>query len=128
MHHNELEDIPANSASEAMKDLALRSHMTRVRILLQDHAHVVNQGHRILELSRRLTSSVELRIPNEDWLDYAENFMLVDQYGYVHRELATRYEATADFHAPLKVQRFRARFDEIWETARPASELRRLYL
>ncbi len=112
----------------ALKDLAVRSHQTRIRILLQDHAQVVGQGHRIIELARRLTSSIEIRIPSEEWLDYPKNFMLVDQHGYVHRELATRYEATADYHAPLRVQKLRARFDGIWDCALVDSELRRLYL
>ncbi len=112
----------------ALKDLAVRSQQTRIRILLQDHARVVSQGHRIIEFARRLTSSIEIRVPSEEWLDYPKNFMLVDLYGYVHRELATRYEATADYHAPLRVQKLQARFDRIWECAQVDSELRRLYL
>ncbi len=112
----------------ALKDLALRSRLARARVLLQDHTRAVSQGHRIIELSRRLTSRIEIRVPGEDWLDYPENFMLIDQYGYVHWELATRHKTTADYHAPLRVQKLRMRFDEIWESALVDGELRRLYL
>ncbi len=113
---------------DGLKELALRSHLSRIRILLQDHIRVVRQGHRVIELARRLTSSLEIRVPSEDWLDHPENFLLADQYGYLHRELATRYQASADYHAPLVVQKLRLRFDEIWESAQADSELRRLYI
>jgi hypothetical protein len=111
-----------------LQALATRSRGSRIRILLQDHDAVVKQGHRIVELARRLTSSVEIRLPASDWTDYPENFLLADDYGVVHQSLASSYEATADFHAPLKVRRLRAQFDEIWETAEPDTELRRLHL
>jgi hypothetical protein len=113
---------------DGLRELALRSSLSRIRILLQDHRRVVRQGHRVIELARRLTSSLEIRVPSEDWLEHPENFLLADQYGYLHRELSTRYLAAADYHAPLVVRRLRLRFDEIWETAQADSELRRLYI
>ena len=113
---------------DAVKALALRSHTSQIRILLQDHERVVKQGHRLIELVRHLSSSTEIRIPHGDWLSHAENFLLADRYGYVHRDLATRYEATADYYAPLEVQHMLNRFEEIWEGAQVDTELRRLYL
>lgn len=111
-----------------VRELALRSGASRIRILLQDHERVVKQGHRLIELVRHLSSSAEIRIPHEDWLNLPENFMLADQYGYVHRKLATRHEATADYYAPLEVLHMRKLFDEIWESGQVDAELRRLYL
>jgi len=113
---------------DAVKALALHSRTSRIRILLQDHERVIKQGHRLIELMRQLSSSAEIRVPQGDWLSHAENFLLADRYGYVHRELASRYEATADYHAPLEVLHMQNRFDEIWESAQVDSELRRLYL
>jgi len=113
---------------QGVKELALRSRASRIRVLLQDHERVVKYGHRLIELVRHLSSSAEIRIPHEDWRSHMENFMLADRYGYVHREQATRYEATADYYAPLKARRLREKFDEIWEGGQVDSELRRLYL
>lgn len=113
---------------DALKALALRSRFSRIRILLQDHEPVVRRGHRVIELARRLTSSLEIRIPADDWLEHPENFLLADQTGYLHRELANRYQASADFHAPLVVRKLRKQFDEIWDSAQADSELRRLYI
>jgi hypothetical protein len=112
----------------ALRRLALRSRFSRIRILLQDHERVVKQGHRIIELTRRLVSSIEVRTPSEEWQDLAENYLLADGDGYVRWEHGTRYEAMADYHAPLVVRPLQARFDEIWESAEVSSELRRLYL
>jgi hypothetical protein len=111
-----------------VRALALHGRHSRIRILLHDHGPAVKQGHRLVELIRRLSSSIEIRIPGDDWRDLAENFLLADGRGFVHRELGTRYEATADYHAPLRVRLLRARFDDIWETAQSDPELRRLYI
>ena len=111
-----------------LKELTLRSRLSRIRILLQDHEQVVKHGHRIVELVRRLSSSAEIRIPPEDWLEHPVNFLLADQYGYVKREASSDYAATADYFAPLAVRRMGSLFDSIWETSQADSELRRLYL
>lgn len=113
---------------DALRELALRGAQSRIRILLQDPAGVARQGHRILELARRLTSRIELRRPAEEWLNHPENFLLADSGGYVHWELWNRYEASADYQAPLQVRRLRAQFDAIWDTGEPDPELRRLHL
>jgi hypothetical protein len=111
-----------------LKALALRSRFSRIRILLQDHEPVLKHGHRIVEFVRRLSSSAEIRIPPEDWVDYPVNFVLADQYGYIKREVFSDYEATADYFAPLAVRRMRSLFDGVWEISQADPELRRLYL
>jgi hypothetical protein len=113
---------------DGVKALALRSGMSRVRILLQDHGPVLAQGHRLIELARRLSSSVEIRTPPQEWSDHAENFLLADEIAYLHHQEAGNYAATADFFAPLATQRLLRRFDEVWEASQVDSELRRLHL
>lgn len=111
-----------------LKGLALRSRFSRIRILLQDPSRVMQRGHRLIELARRLTSSIEIRVPSPDWLDYPESFLLADQWGYVHCLLSTRYEAMADYHAPLLVQHLQSCFEEIWTTGQVSTEMRSLHL
>jgi hypothetical protein len=113
---------------DAVKSLALRSGMSRVRVLLQDHGPVLAQGHRLIELARRLSSSIEIRVPPTDWLDAPESYLLADRVGYLHRDDATAYRASADFHAPLETERLQRRFDDIWEASQADGELRRLHL
>ena len=111
-----------------LKALALRSRTSHIRILLQDNDKAIKQGHRIIGLARRLTSSLEIHTPAADWLEHAENFLLIDDCGFIHQTLATSHEATASYQAPLKVQRLRAEFEHIWDSSEGDSELRRLYL
>lgn len=113
---------------DALKELALRGRTSQIRILLQDHEPAVQRGHRLLELARRLTSKIEIRRPGVDWLHFPESFLLIDDSGYVHRELSTRYEASADYHAPLTVRHLRKQFDAIWETSEENPEMRRLHV
>jgi hypothetical protein len=108
--------------------LATRSRHSRIRILVQNPEPAIKQGHRLIELARRLTSSIDIRVPNDDWLEHPENFLLADRSGYLHRELSSSFEASADYYAPLQVEKLRLRFDTIWESSQPTSELRRLYL
>ncbi len=113
---------------DALKQLVLSSSQSRIRILLQDDQPAVKYGHRLIELARRLTSNIAIRVPTAEYRDYAANFLVADDSGYILREIATIYEATADYHAPLKAERLIAFFDSVWEHSLPDPELRRLHL
>ena len=99
-----------------------------IRILLQDNIRVQREGHRLVEMVRHLPSRIELRRPHADYIDHAENFLVVDGVGYIQRELYSRYEGVADFYAPLISQRLEDFFTEVWERSEPDTDLRRLSL
>ncbi|MBT2971553.1 MAG: hypothetical protein B6D72_00015 [gamma proteobacterium symbiont of Ctena orbiculata] len=113
---------------DAIKQLATRSRYSRIRILLQDNSLVVQQGHRLVELAQRLSTAMEIRIPGEEYLEYAENFMLVDDLGYLHRKQAENLIATACYNDRHRVNRLQTVFDEAWEYGVPDRELARLHL
>ncbi len=113
---------------EALKQFAIHSHLAQIRILLQDNKRVQRDGHRILELCRRLPSRMELRRPPRDYVDHPENFLVVDGIGYIKRELYSRTEGFVSFHEPLEARRLDEFFEEVWERSEPDSELRRLSL
>jgi len=113
---------------EAFKALALRSRFTRIRILLQDNVLVLQQGHRLVELAQRLPSVIEIRKPNEDYLNLPENFLLVDDCGYLHRKAPEIYTGIACYHNRHRVNRLLALFDEAWAYGTPDRELARLHL
>lgn len=112
----------------ALKQLALKSRIARIRILLQDNSLVRTQGHRLTELAQRLTSTIEIRKPDKEFAQYPESFLLVDDCGYLHRGLADRYEATACFNNRLQVAQLENVFVEAWEAGEPDIELARLHL
>ncbi len=113
---------------DALSALATSHSRARIRILAQDFERVVKQGHRLVDLSRRLSSYVELRRVHEDYRSNNETFLLVDDYGLLHRRHAPRFEGVISFKAPLEVRRLRASFDEIWDRSEADPDLRRLHV
>lgn len=113
---------------EAMKQLALQSRVAQIRILLQDNELIRQQPHELIELSRRLTSTIEIRRPAEPFLMPPENFLLADNYGYLQLNMQERYNATSCFKDPLKVTQLANHFDEAWESGTPDIEALRLHL
>jgi predicted GNAT family N-acyltransferase len=113
---------------EAFKALALRSRHSRLRILLQDNTLMLQRGHRLLELAQRLPSVIEIRRPHEEFLDHPENFLLIDDSGYLHKRSLESYDGIACYHNRHRVNRLLAVFDEAWEHSTPDRELARLHL
>ncbi len=113
---------------EAVKNLAIRSEHSHVKILLQNSEKVTGEGHRLIQLWRRLTSKIEIRRPSPDYIDHTENFLLVDETGYIHRRLYTNYESIVDFNSRFETSRLSMFFNEVWEQSEPFSELRNLHI
>jgi len=112
----------------AIKRLALQTRVASIRILLQDHNLIRSQGHRLIDLAQRLTSTIEVRRPGKEYLEQAENFLVLDDWGYLHQEQADRYDASASFQDRLRSSLLLEQFNTAWETGEPDRELRRLYL
>lgn len=113
---------------EALTQLSRSSPRARIRILAKDFERTVKEGHRLVELSRRLSSYIEIRKVHSDYQDYNETFLLVDDYGLLHRRHSPRFEGEFSCKAPLEVRRLRAYFDEVWGRSEPDADLRRLHL
>lgn len=113
---------------DALTQLCLGSPRARVRVLARDFERTVKDGHRLVELARRLSSYVELRKVHPDYQENNESFLLVDDYGLLHRQHAARFEGRFSCKAPLEVRRLRAFFDEVWDRSEAQADLRRLHL
>ena len=109
---------------KAVKALALSTGNARIRILLQNNERVQKEGHRLVDLARKLPSRIEIRRHNPEYIDHGENFMVVDATGYVRRRQHNRYEGEADFNDRRKAESYRDLFSAVWECSEPDSELR----
>ena len=109
---------------KALKALALSTGNARIRILLQNNERVQKEGHRLVDLARKLPSRIEIRRHNPEFIDHGENFMVVDATGYVRRRQHNQYEGEADFNDRRKAESYRDLFSAIWECSEPDSELR----
>jgi hypothetical protein len=111
-----------------LTELALRSRQSAVLILVQDAQRAIKQGHRFIELSRRLSTHIQLRRPAPEDCDYPAAFLIADEMGLLQRGRFDRYEGSVDFHAPLAARQAVKLFTDMWERAQPDPELRRLHV
>lgn len=108
--------------------LALERPQLPVRALVMEPRAPISQGHRLIELARRLSSRIQIRKVGADDRDRIDAFLVADRRGYCLRPLADQREA---FHAPdspAEARRLCADFERMWELAEPDTELRRLHL
>ena len=112
---------------DAIQNLAVNHHGV-IRILVKNSSHAVKYGHRLIPLSQRLTSFIEIRKVADDFKEYNEAFLIVDETGYVHRKQADRFEGFARFSAAKEAANLLVFFNEVWRNSTPDSDLRRIYL
>jgi hypothetical protein len=105
----------------------VRGHRdAHVNILVWKTSSAIKQGHRLIDLAQRLSSSIHIHEPDKVHKEFTESFMVVDGTAYFRRPLADRFEGEADFHAPLIARDLKERFDMMWERSTSCSEFRRL--
>lgn len=110
-----------------LRRLATSGRQAQVRILTHDAEQAHREGHRLIALAQRLPTAVSIRVPvDETHLDYASAFVADTARGYLFRPVANRYEARGDLDAPGETSRLMAYFDEVWERAEPAWQIRPL--
>ena len=113
---------------DAVSELCRRNRKANIRFLVQDPLTAVRRSQRLVNLSRKLSSSIEIRQPHPDYRHFNEAFLVADECGLIHRGFADRYEGTANFYAPIEARRKLAFFTEVWERSEVNPEFRRLNL
>jgi len=113
---------------EALIKLVTRGQYSFIHILIQDSTNIVKNGHRMVELSYRLSSKIKLRNPCQEYRNFNEAFLVADESGLIHKKIADRYEGMVSFNNPLEARNLAKFFDEVWEKSEPDPELRRLHL
>jgi hypothetical protein len=113
---------------EAMKQLVLDHRRARIRIVLSDPQPIVRDGHRLAALALRLSSFMQIRVPGPPHKGFNQALLIVDGTGYVHRELADRYEGTTCFADRGQAGELTRLFNQIWDLAVPDPNLRQMRL
>lgn len=113
---------------KAVKKIAISNRYAKIRILLAEPERIIKRGHRLLDLAFHLSSFIELKKLSYDNKDFNEGILIADKAGYIHRKNDGRYEGKFNFNDLKFSQQLLSKFDELWETAKPDPNLRRVAL
>ena len=114
---------------DALKRIGVSGRGASVRIVIQQPAIPARDGHRLINLARRLPSVFQFRTPDtEDDLHYPSAFLVTDRRSYYFRTLGSRYEGEAHTYAPGRQAQLLEYFNQVWERSTPSEELRQLSL
>ncbi len=113
---------------EGVRRIAVAHDRSRIQVLIRDPKTVALRGSQLLDLSRRLASSIELRCPSRDFADRKDAFLLADDIGIVYRRIYSMFDGYADYCAPRQARELAQEFDEMWQTSSRSPEFLRLHL
>ena len=106
-----------SSIQEACTRFLLASPKNRLRILVKDISRAVKQGHRLLGLSRRLSSNLHIRKLHPDHPAEEVAFLLADERGLLLRPDSAQCAGYALYQDPARVRLRQAQFDQAWQTS-----------
>ncbi|MEK1907667.1 MAG: histone acetyltransferase HPA2 [Pseudomonas sp.] len=117
-----------SSVQDACSRFLLASPKNHLRILLRDVSRPVKQGHRLLNLARRLTSNLHIRKINPDLPSEEAAYLLADSHGLLLRPQVEQYAGYALYNDPGRVRLRQAQFDQAWDTSVLDPDLRSFLL
>ena len=111
---------------QSMLMLIRRAKTSNVKILVHDPSPMIKNGHRILELSQRVTSKIEIRKIGQPFSQFNEGFLVADKIAYIHNIKSDLYDAEVNFNDKDKSKELLETFRNIWEQSSQDTTLRRL--
>lgn len=117
-----------SSVQQACTQFLLASPKNRLRILVRDVGKPVRQGHRLLNLARRITSNLHIRRINPDHPADECAYLLADDRGLLLREQPEQYAGYALYNDPGRVRQRQAQFDQAWDLSLLDPDLRSFLL
>ena len=112
----------------AMTALVRRGRQSDIRILVNDARPMTARGHRLLQLSRRLSSTISIRVV-EDHPELPEaTFIVRDNNGILYKPDEPGANGFYEPDSRASSMRFVERFDMLWRWGRDDPRLRRLSL
>ena len=104
---------------DIIKRFVLGRNFAKVRILLTDRTRMIRDGNRLVAMSRRLTSYIEMRLAPRAETLRAHSYMIVDDKAVIFRLQADRYTGVADLANPAAARLQLDDFDAIWQANVP---------
>jgi hypothetical protein len=117
-----------SSVQEACTRFLLASPKNQLRILLRDPSRAAKEGHRLLSLSRRLSSNLHIRKLHPDYPNESLAFLLADDRGMLLLPEPGQTSGYALYQDPGRNRLRRAQFDQAWDTSITDADLRSFLL
>ncbi|SDU00638.1 hypothetical protein SAMN05216296_1210 [Pseudomonas pohangensis] len=117
-----------NLIQDSCRAFLLGHPHNRLRILLRDSGRAVRDGHRLLTLSRRLSSNLHIRKLHPDYPAEEVAFLLADDRGLLLRPEIDQYAGYALFNDPGRTRLRQAQFDQAWDSSVLDPDLRSFLL
>ena len=117
-----------SSVQQACTRFLLSSPRARLRILLRDPTRAVKEGHRLLALSRRLSSNLHIRKLNPDYASEELVFLIADDRGLFVRPELDQQSGYTLYNDPARVRQRQTQFDQAWDTSITDADLRSFLL
>ncbi len=113
---------------DALSALARRSQQTQVRILISDSRPLVGRRHQLLNLARRLPSTVHIRKLEEHPQWNNETVIIRDRDGVLYKPGGSDHDAFYEPNSRASTRQHLELFDELWRFSVEDTELRSLHI
>ena len=105
---------------------ARRNKYTFIDVLLYDSHRVVKNSHALLEISRKLSSSIRFKIVHPELRQQNHEYFMVDEISLIYRLDHETYEGYANFREVTDSSRLTRQFVRAWESGLNDPNLRTL--
>ncbi len=113
---------------EALKQMVLGNRFAEVRILVFEPELIVRRGHKLIDLSGKLSSFVHFRKPSPEYKAFNEAVLIADDVGYLFRENRERYRGKVNFNSRRESKALLDVYESMWNSAKPDPNLRRVHI
>jgi len=111
---------------ETCSALARKNRHTSIEILLYEAHRAVKNGHALLEISRKLPSSIKMKIVHPDYRPLNHEYVLVDSAGVIYRHDHEDFDGYANFSDKTECARLGRQFQAAWESGLNDPDLRQI--
>jgi hypothetical protein len=113
----------------ALKQFAIQSRDGCAQIIVQNTTSARSRPHPLFELTQRLPSSFQFRMPVEpEDFQYPSVFIINDRDGYLFRQLGSRYEGNWSQALPGRNRQLSEEFERFWQRFQQCPEFQVLKL
>ncbi len=99
----------------------------QVNILVKDLSLASHQGHKILQLAQKLTSTIQIKTTPEEYKEITCSFILIDQQHFIFKNDSSRQSAI-HAHCKNRADKLLEFYIPAWEQAALAVESKQVYI